>query len=348
MNMVIDLIYLAWLNKEMRNLYIVSSPFQCVNAIEAKSQFDLKNNILVSVYYSKDSKEVSSQMKEVITLSDWDKVIEIGVKKKKSKLFEYVSVIKKLKNYKFDNVFIGHFGQFQEIALANLSIKKIFSIDDGVVTLKLHKIELNPNKNSNKKLLKRIKMLRYSLFGLKTSFDKKRLNYFTMFDLKPYYGEEVIENKFMFMKKFSSSKHKDSKCVLLLGQPLYEVGLIDKKNYIKFLETIKGYFKQQGVHIRYIPHRREKDLQYMRYLEDDYFNIKYLSMPVELYLLKTDILPVEVFSFISTALFSIQKIFSIKTGAFYIEKEFFLRNYENIEQTYKELKDNGVNIVKLN
>ncbi len=77
----------------MKNLYVVSSPFQCMNAIEAKEQMGLSNNILIAVYYSHDGDEIALQMREVIKLSDWDEVIEVGINKKRSKFFEYLSVI---------------------------------------------------------------------------------------------------------------------------------------------------------------------------------------------------------------------------------------------------------------
>lgn len=332
----------------MKNLYVVSSPFQCISAIEAKTQMATTNNVLVVVYYLKDGVDVVRQIRETFNITQWENVIEIGINKKKSKYFEYISIIKKLKRDTYKNVFIGHFGQFQTILLSNLQISQIYAIDDGVITIKLHKNELNPNLKSSISLSKKIKILRYSLLGLKTLFDKQRVNYFTMFNLEPYYGETIVKNNFVFMKKYSLKKIRDNSVAYLLGQPLHEIGLIEKERYSQFLNSIKSYFKENGLTVFYVPHRREKNLEYLKYLEDDDFKIKNLSMPIELYLLRSEVLPIEIYSFISTALVSIEKIFSIKTTAFYIEKEFLLCHNENIEKTYDELKAYGVNILKLN
>ena len=94
----------------MKNLYIVSSPFECICAIEAKTQLGLDGNILVAIYYSKDGERTYEQMREIFKLSSWDEVIEIGLERKKSKYFEYISIIKKLKKDTYSTIFAGHFG----------------------------------------------------------------------------------------------------------------------------------------------------------------------------------------------------------------------------------------------
>lgn len=332
----------------MKNLYVVSSPFQCINAIEAKVQLGLKNNILIAVYYSHDGDEIALQMREVIKLSDWDEVIEVGLGRKRSKYLEYMSVIKKLKKHSYDNVFVGHFAQFQTVLLSNLSINNIYSIDDGLVTLKLHEEELNPNLKSNIKLSKKIKMLRYSVFGLKTSFDKKRINYFTMFDLKPYYNESIVKNEFTFMKEYSyANKRKDPNIVYFLGQPIYEYGVIEKRKYLEFIEFIKNDFKKRNIVVYYVPHRRESSLKDIETFEDEYFKIKKISKSIEIYLLTADILPSAVYSFMSTALFSVKSIFNIDATAVYLKKELLFKEQNIIEDTYKELSNEGVKILKI-
>jgi len=72
-------------------------------------------------------------------------------------------------------------------------------------------------------------MLRYSLLGLKTDFDRKKINYFTMFDLEPYYGETIIQNQFIFMKTFVANKKTDNEIVYFIGQALYDEKIIEKK-----------------------------------------------------------------------------------------------------------------------
>jgi hypothetical protein len=331
----------------MKNLYLVSSPFQCISAIEVKTQLNLNDNILVVIYYLKDGNSVISQIRETLKVTHWDKIIEIGIEKKKSKFSEYVSVIKKLKKDSFRNLLTGDFGQFSTILMANLKISNIYAIDDGIGTMKWHEKELNPNLENSVKFSKKIKMLRYSLFGLKTFYDKKRINYFTMFDLQPYYGEKVIKNEFNFMREYALCKNQDNNVVYFLGQALLEDRWVEKKCYLEFLKSIKYYFKSKEIIVYYIPHRREKNLKDLDCLVDEYFKIKSFSVPIELHLLNAETLPFKVCSFMSTALYSIQKIFAIKTSAFYINQEYIIANHDDIENRYNELKNSGVEIVVL-
>lgn len=331
----------------MKNLFIVSSPFQCISAIEAKTQLSLENNVIVAIYYSKDGSKTHAQMREIFELSDWDKVIEIGLEKKKSKYFDYISIIKELKKCEYGNIFIGHFGQFQNILLSNLITSKIYALDDGLATLRWHKTELNPNIKNNIKFSKKMKMLRYYLIGLKTNFDKKRINYFTMFDLKPYYGETIIQNKFIFINRYITNKKVDNGTVYFIGQPLYDGTYFDKNVYFKFLENLKNYFIKQGIKIVYIPHRREENLEELNNIIDKYFEIRRLSTSVEINLLKSDVLPIGIYSFYSTALFTIYKIFNLNTTAIYIKQDLLQKNQESIEEVYCELKKNGIKILEL-
>jgi hypothetical protein len=333
--------------KNIKNLYLVSSPFQCISAIEAKKQLNLNNNVLVVIYYLKDGNSVISQIRDTLSVTQWDEIIEIGIEKKKSKFSEYISAIKKLKKESFKNLLAGDFGQFSAILMANLKIENIYAIDDGIGTMKWHENELNPNLENYVKFSKKIKMLRYLLFGLKTSYDKKKINYFTMFDLRPYYGEKIIKNEFTFMRDYVLSKKQNNGVVYFLGQALLEDKWVKNKDYIQFLKFIKNYFVLQNIKIVYIPHRREKNLKDLDCLIDENFEIKSLSLPVELYLFSVDKFPFAVCSFMSTALYSIQKIFAIKTMAFYINQKDILENHDDIENRYNELKSSGVEIVEL-
>lgn len=331
----------------MKNLYIVSSPFQCISALEAKTQLGLENNVMVVVYYLNDGDATYAQMREIFKLSDWNEVIEVGLKGKKSKYFEYISVIKKLKNYKYSNIFIGHFGQFQNVLLSNLITNKVYALDDGAATLRWHKSELNPDIANPVKVSKKIKMLRYSLIGLKTNFDRKRIDYFTMFDLKAYHGETIIQNEFIFLRTYIRNKKSDNNTIYFIGQPLYGEKIIENKLYFQYLENIKKYLTKQNKKIIYIPHRREQNLECFTDIIDDNFKIQRLSTSIEAHLLNANTLPIGVYSFYSTAIFSIFKIFNLDATALYIKQDLIQKNHVSIEEVYSEFKKNGIKILEL-
>ena len=65
------------------NLFLVTSPFQLLCAIEAKSQYSAVNNILVL----REEKSLTSaaQMKLLLNKSEWDHILYLG---RKSKIWE--------------------------------------------------------------------------------------------------------------------------------------------------------------------------------------------------------------------------------------------------------------------
>ena len=225
----------------MKNLYLISSPFQALCATEAKEYFRLNNNIALIVNYANDSSENIQQIQNIIALSQWDEIIIIGAEIKNSKYKEYLKRLFLLKKYIYENIFVGHFGQFQHIILGSLDYKKSFVIDDGVITLDLHKNELNPFRDKKQKILKKLKTLRYRIFGFTPIFDKEKLHYFTIFKLQSYYGEEIIFNKFLFLKKHLENKKQDLDSVYFLGQPLMP-DLMSLEDYIKNLMYVQKYF----------------------------------------------------------------------------------------------------------
>ena len=334
----------------MKNLYLISSPFQALCATEAKEYFQLRNNVALIVNYSNDSDRNLKQIENIMALSQWDEIITIGKQSNTSKYREYIVRLFKLKRDKYKNIFIGHFGQFQHVLLSNLDYQKVYVIDDGVLTLELHKNELNPFRKKHPiKFSKQLKNLRYRLFGFDVEFDKRKLNYFTLFKLEQYYGEEIITNNFHFLKKYINEKAQDIKVVYFLGQPL--IGdVVSRESYIKNLTSVQQYFKNQGKKTVYIPHRREsKDLKYIEEMEGEYFSIKRPHNIIELFLLEENLLPYGVYSFFSTAIFSLKAIYNdkIEIAAFEIKNDELLHNHNKIKNIYTTMKDNNISVLSV-
>ena len=172
------------------NLFIIRSPLQIINAYEAIEYFDLKNNILVTI----DTKGLSNAEQISYLKSNdikWEKEIRFGNtdQKSKSNFLQYIKLIKSLKEYKYDNIFIGDYGSIHKIILANLKSKNQYLLDDGTTTLLRH-IQFKTDKTKSKFNLR---TFRFKLFGLKTN-TKQLLNYFSIFKLNPNSSEKVIMN----------------------------------------------------------------------------------------------------------------------------------------------------------
>ena len=160
------------------NLFIVYSPLQIINAIEAIHHFKCKNNTLIINYKPCQDKN-NTQMDDLVGYHEWDKVIKVGTGSRRSKFLTYVNLIKGLQKEQYNYVFVAGFTSAIYTILANLNKNKLFVLDDGVGTIAAYNETFAPNK-----LIKlRLKHMRFWLFGIRTKFNDQ-VNLFTYFNLK--------------------------------------------------------------------------------------------------------------------------------------------------------------------
>ena len=105
-------------------------------------------------------------------------------------------------------------------------------------------------------------------------------------------------------RKNKKDNQKKQKTVYILGTILLVHNIIKKKLFINFLELIcKKYCKYK---IYYIPHRLEKNFDFLRHLD---MEILKPELPIELHIIFQDSIPSIIISFYSTSLFSLKLIY---------------------------------------
>jgi len=279
------------MNIEMKNLFILRSPLQVINAIEAIYHFNLVNNIVVIVYNSLDSNTL--QIKKLISNYDWLEIIELE-DGKKSNFFNYIKLIKKLKLNNYNYLFFGNFGSIQRSIIANVNKENVFYLDDGASTVKIYNNVLKVNRVN----VYDSRMLRFLLFGLKIKI-KDVINLFTYFDLKPFDNSIVVKNTLEYFRKTYFTQSKKENIIYFLGQPLDK--FLDLAIYTKVLLQLTKKYNQKIV---YIPHRAEENFmrEEIKKLENNFFKVHTIDMPIEIYFIQNGIVPDKVISFFSTAL----------------------------------------------
>lgn len=164
-------------------------------------------------------------------------------------------------------------------------------------------------------------------------------NWFTFFNLKPLKGQVITKHRFDFLNKLVSDKDYDGS--YFIGQPVEIMKGINKDEYIRVIKKIAESHSEEKPLI-YIPHRVE-DCEFL----ECYKNIKILrlDLPIELYFIKyNDKLPMEVYSFYSTALVSLKSLFpEISASAIKISTE--KSNYHQLDDVYEYLIDNEVRVI---
>jgi len=283
----------------LNNLFIVGTPLQLLNAIEAVEHFKLENNILVIVHRSLKANKV--QMDSIISLHKWKEVINIEYSKNSS-ILKYINLIKHLKRNSYKYIFIPKLEIVPKLVIANVEKKKVFLLDDGIMTISIYENNIK-NKKFNKYNFKEIRFL---FFGLKIKI-KDKINLFTYFDLKPIHGIEVIKNELTFLKKtYLEGATKEDSCVFFLGHPSSKY-IDDETYYGSLLNIVKKYNQK----IVYIPHRgeSEKSKAILSAMQNQFFSVLDINMPVELYFLENKIYPSKVLAYYSTALITLNIIY---------------------------------------
>ncbi len=298
----------------MYNLFITRTPMQIVNAFEAAQYFSAAQNILVIIENNQDNNP--QQIQKVIEIFNLNTVFDDIIKvenKGKSKFIQSIELIKLLNKNQYDTVYLGSYGGVGKLLLANLEYRQSYLIDDGTATLVAHKTIM---RNLNKTNIG-FKELRALLFGLKIKI-KRQIKFFTIFNLEQVENETIVKHTFENVKKRFSLLQKNNDTIYLLGQSLTDFKIVSKEKYLCYLQQIADKYSNQK--IIYMPHRAEILHEELHHLENDNFTIMTNTMPIELYFLVNKIYPKHVISFFTSALYTLDVLFSkSKIESFYID-----------------------------
>lgn len=340
------------LKEGAKNLYIVSTPMQLLSAIEAQNYFQTKNNVLVILFFLiRDGKNIN-QMFDLLEFFPYDKLLTYqnsnGVK-----IFNLIKYIKIISSTDYQYVFFGYSTPIYRRMIANLNYEKLFFLDDGVLTITTHNqiyhkenlhSELSSLPMEKQNYKKKIRDIYYTLNNIKVDCSLEEINFFTMFDLPIYKNEQIIKNDFSYVRTLFVKDAENDNTIYILGQPLKRAIKMHTFDYIRYLDKIFECYSDKK--IVYIPHRVEPMsdwFQYILYTKKN-VSIKHIDMPIELYFLKNNIVPTEVISFMTTALFTIKKIFP-ESKPLYIEIDTSLYtqfHQENIQLIYDNYQKEGI------
>lgn len=283
----------------LSNLFVLRSPLQIINAVEAINYFKLKNNILVLIYNRLDSN--TKQMKSLLETVKFDKVIHVE-EAFRSKYFKYVKLIKDLKQQEYNYIFVGELGISYKTIIANTEKKKVFLLDDGTATIEYYNKFIRHDKYNKYNF----REIRFLFSGLKFKV-KDKINLFTYFDLEPVHGIDVIRNDLSYLKSnYMKEAKRDDNVIYFIGQPVD--GFMDIGFY---RDSIEELIKRFNKRIIYVPHRSEGQEQQdtLSLIYSDLFTIKKPDMPLELYFLENNIYPTHIISYLSTALITLSIIY---------------------------------------
>lgn len=300
------------------NCFIIGTPFQLINALEAKQRFPSAINILILTI--NHSGGINQQILSILKQENWGEeyIFQINTYQRGANS-QYIKALKLIKNnFKIVTLFIGNFRIFnQQIAFYYLKPDKFFLLDDGLSTttttqiLYLSQAKMDYDAPPLSLIKKYIKFL---IRGIVCPFPYDLYKYTNLFTsyrfLKPHsQKQEVLYHSFEYFLSIykSSTTPTISNTIYFIGQPCQQF-CRDEKEYISLFENIKSFLCKNNYHIVYIAHKLDSK-EFLDKLSQSQWEVQNLDQIIEIHLLTQKIKPIKIISFISSALFNLAILF---------------------------------------
>lgn len=267
------------------NLFLVTSPFQYICALEAKHHYSTKNNILILAQErSKQGKKIE---KKVVNHDDWDHVILIG---RTSRTTEIPSTIKKVKEIIKDNK-LEHFFHAEytawrtKLLLKNLPIETEVYFDDGTQTINQYEESIRPKVDFYRPRF--FQDLLIKLQGCQATNrmpQSKNLEIFTIFDIPN--PEHIIRQNTLSVlkKKYQTPSLYDSNAPIgFIGQG--SIGRKRKKTVNSYIREVMYFKEKHQSQVIYFPHRTESEEVKQRIMAIDGITYHQSELPLEIELI---------------------------------------------------------------
>ncbi|WP_348799457.1 hypothetical protein [Flavobacterium adhaerens] len=322
------------------SIFLIESPLQLFNAIEAKNYFNLKNCKLIVVYSLNDYS--NTQIDQLLDYySNWNEIYKIfPIEKKYFRIRITKYIIDELKKISevIKNVyylFIGDYRPDFMIHFGNIvKCNKLIILDDGTATIDIMKDYLNVDKKRKLKFF-----LKKYLFDFKLNKNND-VEFFSIYS-NLLLNHKIIHNSYQYFREETIARSINENKVIFLGSCIVELRAIEQDKYFLYLSKIKEYFSNKE--IIYIPHRRESELKLELIENEMNIKIEKTASIIELYLIKTKNLPFAVTGFFCSALLNLNILFDgkILINSFYINNDDFNEKYaKRFESMYKYYKNN--------
>lgn len=318
-------------------LYVISSPLQLVNAIEARDRFHSgQRNLLLFIYRKTIDIE---QIKDLVD-EQWSEVHYFRWSALSRLL--YPLILRRLfRNHtNFNRVYLGYPYNIRA-HLANTLSAENWLLDDGTFTL-----WLNDQLDSSSAEIWKSRRFTDYLFGRQVdTLFLKAVHFFTSYDIQPIQGQPVIKNDFRCLKCYIDDK-TDGGDVLFIGTPVEGKMVSSTEELVHYMSQVKAFYP--GRKVRYAAHRYEDLAQRQAQLSGLGIEVFRFGQPLEVEFFKSRTLPSEICSFTSSALGNLQQIYGFDARSFRIPDQSIPNEHRDVFRVlYSDLERRGIPITLL-
>ena len=355
------------------NLFLISTPLQLVNVLEAKRELKISDESSVAIFLTYSSNLISIQ--KIIDRSQWKEIYFIDddieslrkheenfrtrrlwpvLKKAVANYQKIKSLIKQFREV--DALVVGYYLGLENLHIMNnIRYNSLYLLDDGIAT-----IEINERRKKNISFLQH----QSTEFYLKAWFKKYILGYdikhpesvtfFTIYDIEVSPRDRLIKHNYREAKKQIKGLEKTND-VFLLGQPLSEIHpeIVSEATYFDYLLQVQEMWPHNS--LVYIPHRDEASDKISRIENNLNIKVQRIELPIELFLLNQEKKPSLLAGFITSALPNCKEIFgneleivAIRISSDKVVSKPMVSMIENTYTYFEKISDKSFKIISLN
>jgi hypothetical protein len=353
------------------NLFLLTAPYQILNALEAIHRFQFSDNhlrILDTGHFT------AAQFNSVVDPKVWKSFQVDDFRYKLTHLnfgprwpenlwertLEYYLLFNQIRHRRradhiarhtrpLDNLILGNYQKNYDMHMRHLACrmnyKGLYLLDVGTDTLRISHDRARDNAPSPARQESPppgpIRALKQKFKSAMLDWDTRgapSLTFFTTYDLKPSGQDRVVRNEYAYLRSVVANAVASDK-VLFVGQPLVDQGYITRETFSNCMGRIKAFFA--GQRLIYIAHPRESEAQ-LNVVRDLSIGIQRFAAPFEYAIAFSGERPNCVASFFSSAVENSSVIFgdTVMVRAFRLPDSSLLKDHAEVARVYRQFAGN--------
>ena len=288
------------------NIFIVRTPLQSFNAVEAKERFCRdENNHIVIVCRSNRDRELFAK---IILQKEWSKIQYVNIKPHLQLLTFFRKLLKDTP--KVEKCFLGDYSTIISYYMNRVKYQKLILLEDGASTIRRaelleervwHKLKKTAYSKKSK-----IEIFLEKLLKIDISYYYNGI-FFTIYNLNNQI--DMIKNDYRFFKDRLKSRPKKEVAFFIGSSIINTRILLDVETFEKYVTKVSEIYKQRGMKFYYILHRKE-DEEYMKQLSErlDFKCLRFDNI-IELEFVEMEYIPYEISTFMSSAVTTLHSLY---------------------------------------
>ena len=333
------------------NVFLVLSPLQVINALEARAFFGTEDNVLVVLRHTSSGYPVS-MFRHLVDETQWSRAEyhatygEERVGYVNKYVWAYLSLLEQRRLDRLaaslgsvDGLFVGSYLEPLVRHFSNtLPHRTLTILDSGTDTLMVNRARKRSPKYGPTRLppLPSKMSLLSKLLNVRDK-QAERVTFFTAFDIEVEAHDTLVKNQYQHFRTLSGELPAGDE-VWFLGGPLVVDHYVSEAVYFRYLEAVRAFYGDKT--FVYVPHSREQraDLEKIETLLG--CEVRPYGLPVELVLSRANPRPSEIVSFITTALTSCHLMFgeTLQITAVQLDPEHFPKYHAFVRDIYRQFR----------